>query len=380
MIQVHTRGGVFGPGGYGGGIFDGSESGFGGYEQASAGIGGLGVFPAPSKYPNGYPSPTYTTKSGETGSSIALDITGSASNWTALANANPSKKCTTYGMCFGGGTVLTLPPTWVAGSASPPSSSGATIAKDDVAFLVDVVNSMLYDMGYAPISGAITQVNASLCGAADFVAKQIQAGNKLLNAQDVSDFIGLAKQYGATMSALCQPVAPWPVPAKSTTVPTPSPAPSPPAATNPFVAIWKSAGLDLASEAARLGHDPCLVRAADAGSAVVAEMQQSMNVLLQKNGFKPIPVNGNWDGATCGALFALSGKWDPLISLCQIAGRDDVGGWQVPAGCKTGTQPVAPTPVDSETPTTTTKASMAWMVGGLLAAAAIAGVVATKKR
>jgi len=44
MLQVKTRGGVFGPGGYGGGIFDGSQMGFGGlgsvaFEQAAAGIG-----------------------------------------------------------------------------------------------------------------------------------------------------------------------------------------------------------------------------------------------------------------------------------------------------------------------------------------------------
>jgi len=50
--SVQTRGGVFGPGGYGGGIFDGSNMGFGGlgatYEQAAAGIGaaaGLGAAP-----------------------------------------------------------------------------------------------------------------------------------------------------------------------------------------------------------------------------------------------------------------------------------------------------------------------------------------------
>ena len=42
MLQVHTRGGLFGPGGYGGGIFDGSQMGFGGLgrsEQAACGIG-----------------------------------------------------------------------------------------------------------------------------------------------------------------------------------------------------------------------------------------------------------------------------------------------------------------------------------------------------
>jgi hypothetical protein len=48
-MQARTRGGVFGPGGYGGGIFDGSDMGFGGLgglgqpEQAAAGIRGLGA-------------------------------------------------------------------------------------------------------------------------------------------------------------------------------------------------------------------------------------------------------------------------------------------------------------------------------------------------
>jgi len=45
-MDVHTRGGLFGPGGYGGGIFDGSQMGFGAtpsFEQASAGIMGLGA-------------------------------------------------------------------------------------------------------------------------------------------------------------------------------------------------------------------------------------------------------------------------------------------------------------------------------------------------
>jgi len=49
-MDVHTRGGSFGAGGYGGGIFDGSEMGFGGlgaaprFEQAAAGVQGLGAF------------------------------------------------------------------------------------------------------------------------------------------------------------------------------------------------------------------------------------------------------------------------------------------------------------------------------------------------
>ena len=45
-MDVNTRGGLFGPGGYGGGIFDGSQMGFGGlgqFEQAAAGVQGLGA-------------------------------------------------------------------------------------------------------------------------------------------------------------------------------------------------------------------------------------------------------------------------------------------------------------------------------------------------
>jgi hypothetical protein len=42
-VQAQTRGGVFGPGGYGGGIFDGSGMGFGGLgDAAPAGISGFG--------------------------------------------------------------------------------------------------------------------------------------------------------------------------------------------------------------------------------------------------------------------------------------------------------------------------------------------------
>jgi hypothetical protein len=41
-MDVRVRGGVFGPGGYGGGIFDGSQMGLGSYEQAAAGVRGLG--------------------------------------------------------------------------------------------------------------------------------------------------------------------------------------------------------------------------------------------------------------------------------------------------------------------------------------------------
>jgi hypothetical protein len=372
MIQVHVRDGIFNGGGYGGGVFDGTTMGFGGLgasgcgDSSGCGISGLGLSA----------TPTYKWQAGDTGTSVAKALTGNGSRWTELATANPSHKCTQYGFCAKAGDVVTLPASWV--SVAAPAA--AVISADDVAFLVSVVNNMLFDMGLEPISGAITQVNAQLCGAADFVAKQVKAGNQLLQAQDVADFMGLATQLGALMGTLCAPLAPWPAPAKSTSAPPPAPVPTP-SVVNPFVAIWASAGLNLASEAARLGHDPCLVRVSDAGSPVVSEMQRTMNALLQDNGFKPIPVNGNWDAQTCGALFALTGKWDPFISLCQIAGREDVGGWQVPAGCKSGVQPVAPTPVhpDEPVPGKKTGTTMAWMLGGLIGAAALTGLYVSMK-
>jgi len=113
MTDVQTREGIFGGGGYGGGLFDGSNMGFGG-------LGGLGAFPAPSKYPNGYPTSTYTAKSGETGTSIARDITGSPNKWTALLAANPETKSAQYGMAFNPGKTLKLPAAWVASVSAPP--------------------------------------------------------------------------------------------------------------------------------------------------------------------------------------------------------------------------------------------------------------------
>lgn len=113
-MDVQTREGIFGGGAYGGGVFDGSNMGFGA-------LGGLGTFPSPSKYPAGYPSPTYKTKAGETGTSIARDITGNANRWSELVFANPETKSAQYGMAFSPGKVLGLPASWVAaaGAATP---------------------------------------------------------------------------------------------------------------------------------------------------------------------------------------------------------------------------------------------------------------------
>jgi len=114
MTDVQTREGIFGGGGYGGGLFDGTNMGFGG-------LSGLGAFPAPSKYPNGYPGSTYTAKSGETGSSIARDITGNANRWGELVTANPETKAPApLGMKFNPGKSLKLPVSWQATAGAAP--------------------------------------------------------------------------------------------------------------------------------------------------------------------------------------------------------------------------------------------------------------------
>jgi LPXTG-motif cell wall-anchored protein len=108
MIQVHTREGIFGGGGYGGGLFDGSNMGFGGLGLSSA--------------------PTYTWRSGDTGTSVAKAITGNGNRWTELATANPAHKCTQYGFCAKVGDVVKLPASWVAAAPAPsqaPSDSTA---------------------------------------------------------------------------------------------------------------------------------------------------------------------------------------------------------------------------------------------------------------
>ena len=116
MTDVQTREGIFGGGGYGGGLFDGTNMGFGGLGHLS----GLGSFPAPSKYPNGYPGSTYTARSGETGSTISRDITGNPNRYGELVTANPETKNATYGMAFNPGKVLKLPLSWQATAGSAP--------------------------------------------------------------------------------------------------------------------------------------------------------------------------------------------------------------------------------------------------------------------
>jgi hypothetical protein len=136
-MDVQTREGIFGGGAYGGGVFDGSNMGFGA-------LGGLGVFPPPSKYPAGYPSPTYTAKAGETGTTIARDITGNGNRWTELVTANPETKDATIGMRFNPGKSLKLPTSWVAAAgvtATPDSPTSIAPAPGTAASATAVTST-----------------------------------------------------------------------------------------------------------------------------------------------------------------------------------------------------------------------------------------------
>ena len=339
MIQVHTRDGIFGPGGYGGGLFDGSNMGFGGLgsvEQAAAGIAGL-------------TSPTqWTIGPNEWPSTVSQAVVKSGSRWRELPAANPGMKVVTVNgqanlSPWKVGQVVNLPASWVPTGASP----SATIPANDVAFMIDVVNSILFDWGMSDVSAAANAVTASLCGAVEYIAQQIKSGAKVAQQQDAADFAELWSSYGAVVTATCATMKPWKAPVKtgasSTTAP-PQAAPS---------------------------QNPCLVTFGSSG-AVVAEMQKTMNVVLVKNGYSTIPVSGTWDAATCGAMFALEGEWDPTIAMCP-------GGWQVPPGCPKGVTPVKPVKKD-EPDASKSGTSMAWMVGGLVGAAALAAAYAMKKR
>jgi nucleoid-associated protein YgaU len=76
-------------------------------------------FPAPSQYPNGYPSSTYRVKDGDTGEKVAQLITGDKTRWTELLKTNPSKASDKYGIALYTGNTITLPPSWVSAAPSP---------------------------------------------------------------------------------------------------------------------------------------------------------------------------------------------------------------------------------------------------------------------
>lgn len=412
---------------------------------------GLGVFPSPSKYPNGYPTSTYLTKSGETGSTIARDITGDANKWTELANANPSTKCTQYGMCFSGGKTLTLPASWVA--AGSPTTPTSTTAATALPFPVGVSNATALKWQYmlntelaarglqtVPEDGVF---NTATCnGLAAFVRSYQQAPN---DPTPDDTFLSLVSQYHQaiydTCTALSKPA--------TTTAPAPAPTTTAVSATdlmkqqqtmlntwlvsvgfNPIQVTGKWDGptcgagqlmaktlpdsdptkVALAAVLTKIKPllgmpcgvtvqpvaptrtvspvqtpvpitstttsapkvDPCTINFGTK-NAVVTEMQGYLNKLLDKNGYLPIPVTGVWDAASCGAVYTLSGQFDPYIAACKG------GYWTVPASCPqkvlpkkkaVKTVPKPPPPVQ--------QASMAkW---GILAAVLGAGALLVAKK
>jgi nucleoid-associated protein YgaU len=78
-------------------------------------------FPPPSKFPAGYPGPTYTVKSGDFGSKIAEDITGNGTRWKELLPLNPGKADPKFGIAVFAGDVLKLPSSWQAPAATAPA-------------------------------------------------------------------------------------------------------------------------------------------------------------------------------------------------------------------------------------------------------------------
>jgi nucleoid-associated protein YgaU len=94
-------------------------------------VAGGPPFPPPSKYPGGYPGPTYTVVSGDYASSIASKITGDGQRWKELLPLNPERTpsnptdAAKYGMMLYAGNVLKLPSNWQA-AAAPALPPGVT--------------------------------------------------------------------------------------------------------------------------------------------------------------------------------------------------------------------------------------------------------------
>jgi hypothetical protein len=110
----------------------------------------------------------------------------------------------------------------------------------------------------------------------------------------------------------------------------------------------------------------------DRGDAV-DDLQDYLNGALLDAGYKEIPFTGVYDNATCGAIswmFA-QGGFSPDIPSSPPGTQ-----WifnTCPAAVK-------PTKADEPVQPTKTGTSMAWMVGGLVGAAALAGLYLSKKR
>jgi len=369
--DVNTRGGAFGPGGYGGGLFDGSNMGFGS-------IPGLGVFPPPSEYPNGYPSPEYRVESGDTGTTISRRITGDGNRWNELVAANPSRRDATYGLRIYPGNMLVLPPSWVAtgsGGAGPapvtaPRPGGAAlpagIAPEEWMSAVQgfqyILNDVLDEMGYGGV-GYDGQVTPALCGAVQFVASQIAAGARPGSGSALAGAINETfggMRFGSILETVCAGAQPWSAPVRTGGAPAPGPAPAPPRPAPPAPVPEPGAADD---------WDACYVEVGDSGP-VITQIQRNLNAVLGEAGYEPVPETGVWDLATCGGFFALKGEpdfmdWVPEVAECPA-------GFVLPLDC-----PGAPRPrkIGGKK---MSKAAM-WAIGGLLAAGLVGGLYAASK-
>jgi hypothetical protein len=111
--------------------------------------------------------------------------------------------------------------------------------------------------------------------------------------------------------------------------------------------------------------------------AEIGVLQQQLNAALASNGYKPIPVTNVWDAATCGALFAMGGRFSPQASsACPHF-------YSVPLSCPTVSTPTkiaATTPIlVPKPPVPVKRASMALPLG-IAAVVGVAAIVYAKKK
>ncbi len=278
-MDVRTRGGVFGPGGYGGGIFDGSGMGFGGIgctEQRGRGLLGMGATSEP-------------------------------------------------------------PFVWMAKGDPRVSRLETALSKE------------LASRGFKPLS-VDGQLGPKVCGAIAWLgtlgATVDFASNPDLNLMDL--MVDQSKPAG--QQAVC----------RSFTYPTKVGSSTPFKPPNTFHAALPWGVFDPQTQG----------------------MEQNLNGDLAAHGYKPIAADGILGPPACGAMRLASTAW----------GMDYLG--EYGANCQSFQDPQAvskppatpPPPVLADGPPTmggTKKRSSmttAWVVGGLLGAAALAGVYATRRK
>lgn len=244
-------------------------------------------------------------------------------------------------------TMPSCPAPVVAPSPTPtPAPAPAPDGKALMVSLQGLLNQALARFGYQaiPVSG---KWDSATCGAGAAVNPLLPLGDPMRTA------IGnLTLQVVAALGKPCGVTILGTPPTRIPTAAAPAPAPAPARTTTTTTSTAKK-------------PDPCFIEFGTA-NAVVAEMQADLNRLLDQNGYKPIPVSGKWDAASCGALYVLGGQFDPVIAACRG------GYWSVPASCP---QKILPTKKEAKP-----KLSANMLGFGLLAAASAVGLVIAKKR